>query len=77
MRILIAVGMIIIFVSAFFIFLAGDAMFRNAFDCTSEAGREICVFKGLTGPPAFGVFIVAFFIMIDILTVYLMVSNLK
>jgi len=69
--------MIIIFVSVFFIFLTGDAMFRNAFDCTTEAGREVCVFRGLTGPPAFGVFIVAFFIMIDILTVYLIVTNIK
>ncbi len=77
MRILITIGMIIIFVTALLIFLTGDMMFRNAFECITENGQSVCIFRGLTGPPAFGVFIIAFFIMIDILTIYLIVTNIK
>jgi hypothetical protein len=77
MRILITIGMIIVFVSVFFILLTGNTMLKNAFNCTEEDGRTICTFRGLMGPPAFGIFIIAFFVMIDILTVYLIVTNIK
>ena len=75
MKILITAGLIIIFISALFIFLTGDVMMRNAFSCSSEEGRSICVYKGLPGPVAFGVFIIAFFVMIDIITLYLIFTN--
>jgi hypothetical protein len=77
MKILIAIGMLIIFISAFFILLTADSIFREAFECTEEAGQSICTFRGLGPTRALGVFIIAFFVMIDILTVYLIVTNLE
>jgi hypothetical protein len=77
MRILIAMGMLIVFISAFFIILTGETMFRNAFSCVDDGEKQVCVYKGLPGPAAFGVFIIAFFIMIDILTVYLIITNMS
>jgi hypothetical protein len=77
MRILIAIGMFIIFISAFFIFMTGDAIFKSAFECTEgDDGKGVCVYQGIPGPGALSVFIIAFFIMIDIATVYLIVTNL-
>jgi hypothetical protein len=75
MKILITVGMVIIFISAFFVFLTGDVMIRNAFDCSMDGGRQVCIYRGLPGPVAFGAFIIGFFIIIDILTLYLIFTN--
>jgi hypothetical protein len=77
MKILIAIGMLIVFISVFFIFLTGDAMFRSTLDCTQEDGRSLCTFKGFTGPALFGLFIIGFFILIDVLAVYLIVTNIN
>ena len=75
MKVLITIGMLIIFISVFFILLTGDSMFRVAFDCTVQKGESICVYRGLDTVSAFGIFIIAFFILIDILTVYLIATN--
>lgn len=77
MKVLIAVGMLITFISAFFILLTSDSIFREAFECTEEGGQSVCTFRGLGPTKAMSVFIIAFFVMIDILTVYLIVTNLK
>jgi hypothetical protein len=75
MRVLISVCALIVFISVFFIFLTADAMFRNGFDCMDQSGRTVCTFKGLTGAAAFGSFIIGFFVMMDIIAVYLVITN--
>ena len=77
MNILITIGMVIVFISAFFIFLTGDVLIKNSFDCTSEEGRSVCVYKGLPGVAVFGILIISLFIVIDIMTVYLIVTNVS
>ena len=77
MRILITIGTIIVFISVFFILLTGGTIFKDAFDCTTEDGKSVCVYSGLNPVSAFSIFIIAFFIMIDILTVYLIATNIK
>jgi hypothetical protein len=75
MKVLITIGMVIIFISVFFILLTGDSMFRAAFECAAQNGESVCVYRGLNTVSAFGIFIIAFFILIDILTVYLIATN--
>ena len=77
MKILIGIGLFIVFVSAFFIFLTGDTIAKSAFDCADENGKQICTYKGLNPTSGLSVFIIAFFIMIDIVTVYMVVTNLS
>jgi hypothetical protein len=77
MRILIAIALIIVFISALFILITGDAMFRAAFQCTDSGEKPVCVYRGLDNVSAFGIFIIAFFIMIDILSVYLVLTNVE
>lgn len=77
MKILIAIGMVIIFISVFFILLTSDALVRASFQCTADDGESICIYKGITGPGLFGIFIIGFFILIDILTVYLILTNVS
>ena len=77
MKIMIVLGMVIIFISMFFILLTGDSMFRAGFDCDESAGKTVCEYKGFDSVSAFGVFIIAFFVMIDIMAVYMMLTNLE
>ncbi len=75
MKILIVIGMLIVFISTFFMLITGDAIFNNAFSCTTEGERSVCTYRGLSGPAAFSIFIIAFFFMIDIVTVYVILTN--
>ncbi len=75
MKVLITIGMLIIFISVFFMLLTGDAMLKSSLDCAQEGGRTTCTFTGFTGPAILGLFIIGFFVLIDMLTVYLIVTN--
>ena len=75
MKILITIGMVIVFISALFIFLTGDAIFKTAFECIEEAGKTVCQYMGLSGTQSFGLVIIAFFIVIDFFTVYIILTN--
>ena len=77
MNVLIAIGMLIIFISVFFMLMTGSAMFDAAFDCSQDTGKAVCRYVGLSPTSALGVFIIAFFLFIDIITVYLIISNLR
>jgi hypothetical protein len=77
MRILIVIGMIIIFISAFFMFLTGDAVFSSAFECAEEGGELVCRYVGMSGSHTIGLILIAFFLLIDIATVYIIVTNVK
>ena len=77
MKIIITIGMLIVFISVFFILLTGEAMFRSTLECVEEYGRTTCTFKGFTVPAAFGLIIIGFFILIDVLVIYLIVTNVS
>ena len=76
MKILITVGLLVVFISAFFIMLTGESMFRSAFDCADVNGQSVCAYKGFTSGNASGVFLIAFFIMVDIVTVYMILNSI-
>ena len=77
MKVLIIIGMLIIFISVFFILLTGDATLKSSLECAQEGGRSVCTFTGFTGPAVFGLVIMGFFILIDLLTVYLILTNIS
>jgi hypothetical protein len=77
MKILIAIGMLIVFISVFFIFLTGDVISNQVMSCAVEDGQPVCTFLGFTGPAIFGIVIIGFFLIIDIFTVYLIVTNVE
>lgn len=77
MKILIAIGMVIVFISVFFIFLTGDVIFNQIMGCSVEDGQLVCTFLGFTGPAIFGMVIIGFFLIIDIFTAYLIVTNVE
>jgi hypothetical protein len=77
MRILITVAMMIVFISAFFILVTGNAIFTNSFSCSADGSTTVCEFTGFSGPALVGTLIITFFIVIDAFSVYLVISNLK
>ena len=76
MKILIAVGLLVVFISTFFILFTGESMFKSAFDCADVNGQSVCAYRGFTQGSASGVFLIAFFIMVDILTVYMVLNSI-
>lgn len=75
MRILIFIGMVIIFISAFFIFFIFDVVVKDQIQCfshtenscnTQEAGKLLLI----------GLSFIGMFIIIDAVVVYLVVKNL-
>ena len=77
MNVLIAIGMLIIFISVFFMLMTGGAMFDAAFECSESSGKAVCTYVGLDSSSALGVFIIAFFFIIDVFTVYIIITNIR
>jgi len=77
MRILIAIGMLIIFISVFFMLLTGNTIVNNAFECTPMKGGYNCTYTGIGQEEIMGLVIVFFFIIIDAITIFMIVSGLR
>ena len=77
MNMLIAVGLLIVFISAFFILLTGESMLSSAFECAHVSGQSVCSYTGFNSASASGVFLIAFFIMVDIVAVYMILSSIR
>lgn len=77
MKLLITIGMVIIFISVFFMLLIGDSIFSSSLMCTTEGTGTVCNFTGFTGPGLMGMLMIVFFLIIDVFSVYLIISNIK
>ena len=77
MKILIAISLVIVFISAFFILLTGDALFRSSFECSYLNGHETCVYIGIPPSGMVAVFIILLFFLIDTVTVYLLINTIR
>ena len=76
MRLLISIGMVIIFVSAFFIMFTIDSLVKNDLNCViGKSGKTLCNFSDVGFGFLIKLIVVAFFILIDILTVYMIATN--
>jgi len=77
MRILIAIGMLIIFISVFFMLLTGSTIINNAFECTPMQGGYNCTYTGIGQGEVMGFVIIFFFLIIDAITIFMIVSSLR
>jgi len=77
MRILIGVGMLIIFISVFFMLITGSTILNNAFKCIPMQGGYNCTYTGIGQGEIMGFVIILFFFIIDAITVFMIVSSLK
>jgi len=77
MRILITIGMLIVFISVFFILLTGSTIINNAFECIPMKGGYNCTYTGIGQGEVIGFVIIFFFIMIDAITIFMIMSGLR
>jgi len=76
MRLLIAIGMVIIFVSAFFIMFTIDSIVKNDLNCLAgEGGKTVCNLENMGFAFIIKTLVIGFFILVDIVAVYLIVTN--
>ncbi len=76
MKLLIVIGMVIIFVSAFFILLTIDSIIKGDLRCVpGEEGKMICSIEDVGFGFILKTIMVGFFILIDIVAVYLIATN--
>lgn len=76
MRLLISIGMVIIFVSAFFIMFTVDSIIKNDLNCLAgEDGKTVCNLENVGFAFIIKTVVIGFFILLDIVAVYLIVTN--
>jgi hypothetical protein len=76
MRLLISIGMVIIFISAFFIIFTVDSIIRNDLNCLAgEEGKIVCNLENVGFTFIVKTVVIGFFILLDIVAVYLIVTN--
>ncbi len=74
MKVLILIGMVIVFISAFFSFFVFNTVIREGIKCVFSAG-ESCSGSVTGGVVIFGFAVIAFFIAIDALVVYIILKS--
>jgi hypothetical protein len=76
MRLLISIGMVIVFISAFFVIFTVDSIIRNDLSCEATAeGKTVCTLESMGFAFLLKAAIILVFILIDVFAVYLIVTN--
>jgi len=75
MKFVIFLGMLVIFISCFFIFFTFDAMAKSKMICTSEGEAVRCNFMELNATIIFGILVVGMFLFVDSLVLYVMIKS--
>ena len=74
MKLIISLGMTIIFISCFFIFFTYNSMIVSKFNCTYDTKIE-CSMPELNTTIIFGIMIVGIFLCIDTLVIYIIIKT--
>jgi hypothetical protein len=74
MKLIIFLGVLVIFVSCIFIFFTFDAMMKSKFVCTYTE-KLVCNVSDLNMTIVFGILVVGMFLFVDTLVIYLMVRT--
>jgi hypothetical protein len=77
MKILLTLGMVIIFISVFFIFFTFSTSIKGYADCLSNNWPYPSACKNSSWPFIAGLVMIGFFVMIDIGVIYVIFSSLK
>jgi len=75
MKLIVGLGMLVIFISCFFMFFTFDSMIRTKMECSYEGGSVSCNVTEMNMTIIFGILIVGIFLFIDTIVVYLMVKT--
>lgn len=75
MKLVVGLGMLVIFISCFFMFFTFDSMIRTKMACSYEDGNVSCNVAELNMTIIFGILIVGIFLFIDTIVVYIMVKT--
>lgn len=76
MRLLITIGMIVIFISAFFIMFTIDSIIKADMNCVpGQDGKMVCNLEGMGTAFIFKVTMIGLFITISVVTVYFVITN--
>ena len=73
MKILLSIGMIIVFISAFFIFFIFDTSIRSQITCFTNP--EVKCGARETGAFVMGLLMIGLFVIVDIITAYIILST--
>lgn len=71
---MIVIGMIVVFISVFFVIFTYDNLIKDYVDCTS--GKEICD-SSVNMAFGIGLFIIISFLIVDGGVVYILMSNMN
>jgi hypothetical protein len=74
MKLVLMLGMLVIFISCFFIFFTFDSMIRSKFVCEYRE-KLVCNVGQLNSTIVFGILIVGMFLFVDTLVVYVMMKT--
>ena len=74
MKVLILIGMLIIFISAFFSFFIFDTVIKDNIRCGFYGGDD-CNGDDTGAPLIFGFTMIMFFVIIDVLVVYIVMKS--
>ena len=75
MRLVIALGMLTVFISCFFIFFTFHTLLLNKMSCELETTTTDCNPDQLNWSIVFGILIVGIFLFVEVLVVYLMIKS--
>jgi len=76
MKIIIFIGMLIIFISAFFILFIFDSVIKDQIKCMSGFEENTCSLRQTGTSLIIGIFIIAMFLIIDSAVLYLIIKNI-
>ena len=77
MKLLILIGMVIIFISAFFTLFIFDTVIKSNLRCLADSDAEGCNDGVTSTPVVFGFVMIAFFIVIDALVIYVIMKSIS
>jgi uncharacterized membrane protein len=76
MKILIVIGMVIIFISAFFIMFIFDTVVKNQIRCMSGLEEGRCDLKSSASSLVLGMALIAMFLIVDSGVLYLIIKSI-
>jgi hypothetical protein len=76
MKILIFIGMVIIFISAFFILFIFDTVVKKQVKCVSGLEEGGCDMKATTSSLVIGIALIAMFLIIDSGVLYMIIKSI-
>ncbi len=75
MKVLIVIGLLVIFISAFFVMFIVDEISENNMDCsTSDSGKTVCSLKSVDGSFFMSVIMIVVFAVVDLFVLKLVYS---